>query len=185
MPTALLIIDIQNEYFPGGRRELTGPKAAAQQARRLLEYFRAANLPRYFIQHIANKPNATSFLPGTDGITIHPILAPREGEPVVVKHYPNSFRDTGLLDALKAQGVDRLVITGMQTHMCVDATTRAAFDYGFDCLVAGDACATRDLSYGGAVVSASHVHAAFLAALNGAYAKVCDTTEVLQVLEKG
>jgi nicotinamidase-related amidase len=184
MKTALVIIDIQNEYFPGGKRELVGPQAAAQQAARLLDYFRQAALPRYFIQHISTGPKATAFLPGTPAIEISAAIAPMDNEPIVVKHYPNSFRGTDLLEMLREVAVERLVITGMQTHMCIDATTRAAFDYGFDCLVAADACATRDLAYDGTTVPAAHVHAAFLAALHGTYANVCSTEELLGQLKQ-
>ncbi len=183
MNTAMLLIDIQCEYFPGGRRELIRPLEASLQAGRLLGWFRAHRLPIVHIQHIATKSGAATFLPGTPGIEIHPNVAPLAGEPVIVKHFANSFRETALLETLRGWGVQRLVICGMQTNMCVDATTRAATDLGFDCLVAGDACAARDLSYGGQDVPAALVHAAFLAALNGSYGQVLGTDELLSKLE--
>jgi nicotinamidase-related amidase len=183
MDTALLLIDIQCEYFPGGRRELYQPLEASLQAGKLLAWFRTNRLPVIHIQHIAAKPGAATFIPGTPGVEIHPNVAPQAGETVIVKHFPNSFHETALLDTLRGWGIQRLVICGMQTNMCVDATTRAATDLGFACRVAGDACAARDLSYGGLDVPAAQVHAAFLAALMSSYGPVLATDELLAQLE--
>jgi nicotinamidase-related amidase len=172
MKPALIIIDIQNDYFPGGKMELEGSTEASLQAAKLLGAFRAKGLPLVHVQHLSNRPGASFFLPDTEGVNIHANVAPRAGETVVQKSFPNSFRGTPLLEHLRGQGVDHLVITGMMTHMCVDATTRAAFDLGFSCSLAHDACATRAVAFGEQRVSAAQVHAAFLAALNGLYAKV-------------
>ncbi|MCL4489864.1 MAG: isochorismatase family protein [Chloroflexi bacterium] len=128
-------------------------------------------------------PEATAFVGGTEGARIHAAVQPLENEIVFQKHYPNSFRETPLLDYLHKVGITRLVIAGMMTHMCVEATTRAAFDLGFECLVAEDACATRALAFGGVVVPADHVQRAFLAGLNGTYAEVLPVDEVISRLE--
>lgn len=177
MMQALLLVDIQNDYFPGGACELEGSTEAGAKARALLHAFRAASLPVLHIQHIAVRPGATFFLPGTDGARIHACVQPREHEPVLQKHFPNSFRETPLLDELRAMGVERLVVAGMMTHLCVDSTVRAAFDHGFPCLLAGDACATKPLAFGGVAVPAAQVHAAFLAAL-GSFARVSTAEEI-------
>jgi nicotinamidase-related amidase len=184
MNTALIIIDIQNDYFPEGRMPLVGPVEASQQAARLLDRFRGAHWPVIHVQHIAVRPGATFFLPGTPGADFHPNVQPLPDETIVQKNYPNSFRDTPLLDVLREQQVNRLIICGMQTNMCIDATTRAAADYGFECVVAADACAARALSFDGHTVLAEQVHYAFLAALNGTYARVLTVDQVLaQLLE--
>ena len=179
MRTALLIVDVQNDYFPGGRNELSGPGEAAARVRLLLDAFRARQLPVVHVQHVSIRPGATFFLPDTPGVQIHGLARPAPGEPVVRKSSPNSFRNTELLQALKERGAGRLVVCGMMTHMCVDATVRAAFDLGFTCLVAGDACATRSLEYQGETLSAAAVHGAFLAALQGVYGRVGSAEEVL------
>jgi nicotinamidase-related amidase len=182
MNTALILIDIQNEYFEGGKNPLVGPDAAVQQARRLLDVFRAGGRPRVHIQHIAaTKPGAVTFQAGTPGVEIHPLLQPQlsAAEVVFQKHYPNSFRETPLLEHLRALGIERLVIAGMMTHMCVEATTRAAYDFGFECWVAQDACATKALTFEGHTIPAEHVHFAFLAALTGRYAKVACVDEIV------
>jgi nicotinamidase-related amidase len=179
MNTALILIDIQNDYFPGGKMELEGSVEASERAARLLAFFRAAHLPRVHIQHVSTRPTATFFLPNTEGVRTHVSVAPREDETLFQKHYPNSFRDTPLLDHLRGAHIERVVIAGMMTHMCVDATTRAAFDEGFQCLIAGDACATRALTHAGKTVRAEDVHRAFLAALDGTYGKVMTAEEII------
>lgn len=172
MNTALLIIDIQNDYFPGGAMELVGSDAAAERAALLLDAFRAQKRPVVHVQHWSTRPGATFFLPDTPGAEIHERVAPREGETVMRKHYPNAFRETTLLEHLRGREVGRLVIAGMMTQMCIDTTTRAAADLGFECVLVHDACATRDLSFGGRTVPAADVQAAFVAALNGIFASV-------------
>jgi nicotinamidase-related amidase len=180
--TALLLIDIQNDYFPGGGNELEGSLEAARCAARLLEHFRGAELPVFHARHVSIRPGATFFLPDTEGVRIHESVAPAAGEIVIEKHLPNAFAKTGLLTQLRLAFVSRLVVSGMMTHLCVDATVRAAFDYGFECIVAGDACATKALVHGGRTVSARDVHAAFLAALDGASAKVMSAEAVILLL---
>ena len=179
MTTALLIVDIQNDYFPSGRMELVGSPQAAAEASGLLDAFRARSLPVFHMQHVSTRPNATFFLPDTEGVNIHGSVAPLASETLLVKHYPNSFRGTPLLERLRAKNIDRLVIAGMMTHMCIDTTTRAAADLGFECVLAHDACATRDLAFNGTKVPAREVQGAFVAALNGAFAKVLGTKEIV------
>ncbi len=147
---ALLIIDIQNDYFAGGRMELEGADAAADNASQALARWRKDGLP----------------------------VLPQGGERVIEKNFPNSFRGTELERALKQAGVKELVVAGMMTHMCVDASVRQAADLGYAVTLLGDACATRAQTFGGETVPARQVHAAFLAALNGFYAKVIPTHEL-------
>jgi nicotinamidase-related amidase len=182
MNTALLIVDIQNDYFPAGKNPLEGSLEASMQARRLLETFRQADLPVVHIRHISIRPGAAYLLPGTLGADIHENVLPLKGEAVFQKHFPNSFRDTPLLDHLHQHEIERLVICGMMTHMCVDATVRAAFDYDFECWVAEDACATRALAFEGRSIPAEHVHYAFLAALRAVYARVLKVEEIIEQL---
>jgi len=179
MTTALLIIDIQNDYFPGGRMELAGSLQASLQAREILSFFRGKGLPLVHIQHLAARPGATFFLPDTEGVKIHHNVEPRPGETIIQKNYPNAFRDTPLLEHLRGQGVDQVVVCGMMTHMCVEATTRAAFDYGLAVTVVHNACATRALAFRDLVIPAAQVHGAFLAALSPIYAKVVSTADFL------
>jgi len=178
MNTALLLIDIQNDYFPGGKMELVNPLEAAKKAYMLLQCFREHGGHHVHIQHVSLKPDAAFFISGDRGTDIHDSVAHFEGEPLAQKHYPNSFRETNLLELLNGWEIERVVIAGMMTHLCVDATARAAADFGFQVIVAEDACATRDLKYGGTVIPADHVHKAFLAALKS-YGQVMKSEAIL------
>jgi len=175
----LVLIDLQNDYFPGGRNPLEGSDAAVLCAGRLLERARALGRPVVHVRHLATAPDAPFFRAGTPGAAIHEAVRPGAGEPVVEKHFPNAFRETSLLASLREAGAEKLVFAGMMTHMCVDATVRAAVDLGFAAAVAGDACATKPLVFGETPVPAAQVHAAFLSALAAAYAEVRTTADLL------
>jgi nicotinamidase-related amidase len=178
--TALILVDIQNDYFPGGKMTLEGIDAASVNASRLLSRFRGKRMPVFHIRHLAIRPGATFFVPDTPGCEIHPSVAPTGDESVIVKHFPNSFRETSLLEKLKKAGVAAVAVCGAMSHMCIDATVRAASDLGFQCLVAHDACATRALTFGRETVPAANVHAAFMAALSAAYGQVLSTEELIK-----
>ncbi len=179
MDACLILIDLQNDYFVGGNMELVNIGQATENARRLLKQFRNKNLPIIHIQHISIRPEATFFLPNTKGVEINEMVSPLRDEKIVQKNYPNSFRETELLEILKETKNDTVVICGAMSHMCVDATTRAAFDYGFNCVVVEDACATRNLVFKDKTIKASDVHASFMAALTVPYAQVLNTKEAL------
>jgi nicotinamidase-related amidase len=178
--TALLLIDIQNDYFPGGRMELDGAVGAGNNAGKILSHCREANIPVVHIQHLSVRQGATFFIPGTEGAEINRSVTPMPGEKIMQKNFPNSFRQTGLAEYLEKLSIKKLLICGMMTHMCVDATVRAAFDSGYTCMVAADACAAKELVHGSTTISALHVHGAFLAALGSVYAEIQNTTEFIK-----
>lgn len=180
MNNCLILVDLQNDYFPGGRMELVGIEDAAVNAQVLLNEFRRTKSSIVHIQHISARPDATFFLPETDGTRINQLVAPKENETVVVKNFPNSFRNTSLLELLEKEKIGNLVICGAMSHMCIDATTRAAFDLGFSCVVAEDACATKDLIFKDKTIKAADVHASFMAALSVPYARVISTKEIVE-----
>ncbi len=178
---ALIVIDVQAFYFPEGMVPLSGPEAAASQTAKVIAAFRVAGRPVIHVQHLpkdVNSPDPTGI---QEQYRIRPEVLPKKGETVIGKHHANSFRDTELLTILQKQGIKKLVVTGMQTHMCVEAAVRAAADYGFDVTVVHDACATRDLEFDGSTVPAAQVHAAALAAMKGSYATVVSTEELCGV----
>ena len=178
--TALVIIDIQNDYFPGGAMELEGAEAAGAKAGAALAAFRAKKLPVFHVRHLSVRPGATFFIPGTPGAEVHASVVPAAGEAVIEKNFPNSFRATGLKQRLDDAGIKHLVVAGMMTQMCVDSSVRAAADLGYRVTLLSDACATRAQSFGGESVPAAQVQRAFLAALNGLFAKVQPTDEYLK-----
>lgn len=181
MSTALIIVDIQNDYFPNGKMELSNPVKAATNAAKILEWFRQNNKENIFhVQHVASDPGLGFFLPNTEGVKLNEAVLPLDGESIIIKHFPNSFLGTELESKLREKGITKLVIVGMMTHICIDATVRAAVDLGFETTLIQDACATRDLSYQEKVVPAEQAHYAFISALNGMYAKVISAEDFLQ-----
>ncbi|MBV7531105.1 cysteine hydrolase family protein [Chitinophaga sp. sic0106] len=179
MKQALLIVDIQNDYFPGGNHTLVGANEAAQQAKKVLANFRKKGLPVIHIRHIATNEGATFFLPDTPGAAINEAVLPLPGEKVITKHYPNSFRETDLQAYLKANDLQQLTILGMMTHVCIDATVKAAKDNGYDCTVVADACATLDVTIQGKQVPADDVQHALLAAMAFYYADIKTAAAVM------
>lgn len=181
--TALILIDIQKDYFQGGAKELQQPEAATKQAALLLEAFREAELPLFHIQHAMPPERGLSFLiEGTKGAEIHPLVAPKEGEAIVVKTYPNSFFNTDLHEQLQAKGITNLIICGMMTQMCVSTTARAAMELGYTSTIASDATASLALELEGELVPAEIVYRGNLAALNGSVSRVSKTDTVLSEL---
>jgi nicotinamidase-related amidase len=179
MKTALLLIDIQNDYFPNGKMELVNSISAGENAKKVLNKFRQNNDLIVHIQHIAAHPEATFFLPDTYGCEIHDLVKPENDEKVIIKYFPNSFHQTELLEYLKTNKIEKIVIAGMMTHMCVDATTRAAKDFDFVLEVIADACATRDLEINNKTANAEDVQTAFLSALKFYYSEITETSDYI------
>jgi nicotinamidase-related amidase len=165
--TALILIDIQNFYFTGGSLPLVNPEAAAKNAATLLTWFRENKKLVVHIGHLAKT--------GTD---FSNLVTPQSGEKVIMKKEVNAFLNTDLDQYLRENHIRNLILCGMQTHMCLEGATRAAHDLGYQCTVAGDACATRDLTWEGTTVKAADVHAVSLATLKS-YAKVSTVNEIV------
>jgi len=174
--------------YPAGQRDgryLPGALPALPFADREFDLALCSHLLFLYSDQLSNTFHRAAiaelllFLPGSPGAEIHSCVAPAEDEPVIRKHYPNSFRDTYLLTYLKNRGITDLTVAGMMTHMCVDTTVRAAFDLGLSCTIAHDACATRDLSFGGRRVAAAEVQAAYVAALDGLFARALTVEEIV------
>lgn len=185
MTTALLLINIQNDYFPNGRMPLEKSTETSLKAQEILQAYRAKQKPVIHVQHISTRPDATYFLPCTKGIEFHTSVQPTKNETIIKKHYPNSFKDTALLNYLNNHNINHLVIGGMMTHLCIDATVRAAYDLGFTCTVLHDACTTQNLEFNGTIIAAQTVQNAFMAALQPTYANVLSVREALQSVSSG
>ncbi len=168
--TALVLIDIQNFYFPGGKSELVEPEKASKNATVILNRFRSEDMIVIHVRH--------NFEPGGE---IHESVKPLEGEMVITKNEVSAFNGTNLQSYLEEKQIKNLVLVGMQTHMCLEGTARAAYDLGYKCIVIGDACATKDLEYNGIVVKANDVHISTLKTLDS-YADILDTEEFLKML---
>lgn len=179
MTKAVIVIDLQNDYFPGGKLPLTGIEPAAENALAVIADARRTSVPVFHVRHEAGA-DAPFFVAGSHGAQIRDALMPQDGEVVIVKQHVNAFRDTSLQQQLQQRGVTQVAIVGAMSHMCVDACVRAAADMGYTVTVLHDACATMDLQFAGTSVPAAHVHAAMMAAFQFGYAAVLSTQEYLQ-----
>ena len=180
MSTALLLLEIQNDYFPNGKTPLEKSPEVSAKAQIVLHLHREKKLPVIHVQHISTHPDAAYLLPCTKGADFFASVQPAKNETIIKKHYPNSFKDTNLLNHLIKNKINHLVVCGMMTHLTIDATVRAAYDLGFSCTVLHDACAAHQLEFSNNIISEQNVHHAFLAALQTTYASVMSTEEFLQ-----
>jgi nicotinamidase-related amidase len=175
---ALIVVDLQNDYLTSGRFPLIGIDAALENASRVVAAARQTGDVVVHVRH-ESPADATFFAEGTEGAEFTPQMAPQDGEVVVTKRHPNSFRETGLADMLSSAGVEEVTVIGAISHMCIDATARAASDLGYKTTIVEDACATRDLEFKGDAVSADKVHAAYMSALAFGYGQVVSTAAYL------
>jgi nicotinamidase-related amidase len=168
--SAVVMIDCQNTYREGVMR-LVGIEDALEEGRRLLERARAAGAPVLHIAHDAG-PGSPYDVSAEIG-RIADIVAPLEGEPTIVKNYPNSFVATDLHERLQALGCETVIFAGFMTHMCVNSTVRGAFNHGYKPTVVAGAAATRDLpTPSGGVIEARSLHEASLTGLADLFAVV-------------
>jgi len=180
MKKALIVIDLQNDYFCGGNMELQNIDEALQKTNELINFARKQNYKIYFIQHFSIKEGATFFVPNTKGVELNNKLDIKD-EMVIEKNYPNSFRDTNLKEELDKENIKNLIICGAMTHMCIDTTVRAGFDLGYKIILANDACATRDLQFRDKIIKAEDVHYSFISALGSVFCEVKDSNEITSI----
>ncbi len=176
--SALLLVDFQREYFRG-RLPLPEGERAAAAAARLVEWAESCGMAVIHVQHV-NAPNAALFPADSARVAFHPMLEPRTGHGRIAKKLPSAFVGTGLEQRLNSGGIGTIVLCGLMTHTCVSSTARDALSLGYQCIVVGDACATRDLPDGsGGVVPHAEVQRANLAALADRFAEVMDGAAVM------
>lgn len=171
MKEALLIIDVQNDYFEGGACQLHEPQKAEAKIIKLIEESRSINRPIIYVKHI-NPDSEDFFNEGTYGCEISERIKPLPSDIVINKYCPNSFLGTELNDCLRSLGVEKLIVCGMMTHMCVDTTVRAAMDHGYEVALVADACATKDIEINGEVIPAETVQKTYIASLAGVFAEI-------------
>ncbi|WP_026883445.1 cysteine hydrolase family protein [Clostridium akagii] len=180
MNTVLILIDIQNEYFQGGKSELNHTIETANRAKVILDFFRKNSLHVFHVKHIVSGNKAKAFLQDSIGAEINYLVTPREDEKVFIKHVPNSFFETGLDKTISDNNINHIVVCGMMTHMCIDTTVRYAKELGLIVTLIEDACTTKDLTRNGNTIPAEIVQATYMASLDGMFAKVMTAEEFLQ-----
>lgn len=141
--TALLVIDVQNEYFDG-KWPIPDGSRTLQQIERAIDATQASGATVVYVQHAVLNPERGIFLPGSHGFELHARLHPRANDPRIVKNYPGSFSKTNLENTLQQHDIDTIVVSGYMTHMCCDTTAREGFQRDFRVLFLNDATATRD-----------------------------------------
>jgi nicotinamidase-related amidase len=179
--SALVVIDAQQEYFaPIGKVVLPDGPAAVKQVARALSWARAAGMPVVHIVHESRRPTPSTFVPGSPGLEIHPDARPAADEPVMTKHLPGSFTGTDLERWLRERGVERLIVSGFMTQMCVDTTARQAAHLGLAVTVLGDATAAMPVTApDGGVIPADQVHRTHLGSLSGFLAQIARVDDLV------
>jgi len=183
--TALLVIDVQNEYFDG-KWPIPEGLAALERIEQVIETSQRAGATVVYIQHAVTTPDSGIFVPGSHGFALHPRLHPRTDDPRIVKHYPGSFTRTALEPTLRQRNIDTIVIAGYMTHMCCDTTAREGFQRDFRVLFLNDATATRDGQHATlGRIDHQELHRATLITQASMFAQVLATSEfVAQVRAK-
>ncbi|MDH4249205.1 MAG: cysteine hydrolase [Deltaproteobacteria bacterium] len=172
---ALIVIDVQNEYFPGGAWALPDAPRTLPNILRLIEQSRERGEAVVFIRHVTPE-TAPVFARGSKGSELHQALSVRPEDPVLEKAHPSSFQGTGLLDWLKARDIKELDICGYMTQMCCDTTTREAYARGYTVRLFSDATCAKDQEYNGEIIPHSVVYKTHLATLSR-FAKVIPTAK--------
>ncbi|WP_411382637.1 cysteine hydrolase family protein [Pseudomonas sp. L7] len=176
---ALIIVDFQKDYFPGGKWLLEGIQSAADNAVRALQHARSTGQWVVHVRHEFADGQAPFLAAGSEGTRVYPGLAEQGDEPVIVKHQVNAFKDTRLAQLLSEWNIEQLLVVGNMSHVCVDAIVRAGADLGYKITVLHDACATHDQTFNGVNIPAAQVQGAFMAGLAFGYAEVVSTEDYL------
>lgn len=178
---ALLVIDVQNEYFTG-KMPVSYPAGSLEHILDAMDAAHASGVPVVVIQHSAPQPESTVFRKGSDGWQLHPDIARRSHDLLIEKNLPGSFTGTELEQWLHAHRIDSVTICGYMTQMCCDTTSRQAVHLGFDVEFLADATGTLDVSNSAGSISARDLHNAILAVQQSRFARVMTTGEWLSSL---
>lgn len=179
MKRALLVIDVQNEYFDGAL-PITGRSDSLAKIGSLMDASAKAGVPRIVIQHTMPSAEMPIFQRGTSAWDLHPEIASRGAELKIEKNLPGSFTNTGLEEWLRKNGVETVVVSGYMTHMCCDTTARQAVHRGFKVEFLSDATGTLPLDNAGGKVTAEELQRSILAAQQHLLSEVVSTKDWLQ-----
>lgn len=182
MKTALLVIDVQNEYFTG-KLNVTYPSGSLANILKAMDASSAGNIPVIVIQHAATSPESPVFRKGSHGWELHPEVASKQHSIIIEKNLPGSFTGTNLEEYLKREQINRLVISGYMTQMCCDTTARQAFHMGYEVIFLSDATGTLSIKNYAGEVTAEELHRSILITQAMRFSKVMETEEWLKSLE--
>lgn len=182
--SALVCVDVQNDYFPGGRHPLADAVSAGKKITALLGVFRQRRLPIIHIRQISPANTIPYLVEHTPGSEIHECAQPRPGEMLLHKRFPNSFRGTGLKALLNGMGIERIYLLGFMSQVCIDATARQALDNLFRVSLIPDACAAGSVTFNSQTIEADWVHAGMMGALGSIGCELIDSQNLLDNPEK-
>ena len=181
--TALIVIDVQNEYFEG-KWPIPDGNAALDKIEAAIEASQQTGAKVIYVQHEVLNPERGLFIRGTNGFELHTRLRPRPEDQRIVKNYPGSFSKTDLEETLRKDGIETLVISGYMTHMCCDTTAREGFHRDFRVLFLNDATATRDGEHPTlGKIAHGELHRSTLITQASMFAEVLPTQELVERLQ--
>jgi len=181
MKEALLVIDVQNEYFSGSL-PITYPTGTLKNILLAMDAAHAAKIPVLIIQHINKDTNAPTFRQGTDASELHPEIKKRPYDLLIQKAFPGSFTDTCLGDWLSHNSVCLLTISGYMTQMCCDTTARQGYHRGYAVKFLSDATGTLTVANKAGMVQDSDLHRAVLVTQQSKFSHVMTTSEWIHSL---
>ncbi|MDA8340166.1 MAG: cysteine hydrolase family protein [Nitrospiraceae bacterium] len=182
MKKALLIIDVQNEYFTG-KLPVSYPSGSLENILKAMDAASEKGIPVIVIQHTAKAADSPVFRRGTSEWELHPEIAKRPRDILIGKNLPGSFTDTILESWLREKNVDTIVISGYMTQMCCDTTARQAFHLGFNVEFFSDATGTLSFTNNAGSVTAEELHRAILVTQAMRFSKVIKTSEWIDILK--
>ena len=181
MTRALLVIDVQNEYFTG-LLPVTHPAGSFENILAAMDAASAQGVPVVVVRHAAPQPDSPVFRVGSPGWELHPEMERRPRDLLVEKQLPGSFTNTPLMDWILANHVDQVAISGYMTQMCCDATARQAFHRGLKVEFLSDATGTLDIKNAAGAVTAEELHRAILVTQAMRFSKVMTAAEWIAAL---
>lgn len=183
MKGALLVIDVQNEYFTG-KLPVTYPAKSFEKIQIAMDHAHAVHLPVVVIQHTNPAPEAATFKKGTDGWELHDEIKRRYADIVIEKTLPGSFTATSLDDWLKENNISTITIAGYMTQMCCDTTARQAFHRGYTVNFLSDATGTLAITNSAGSVTDEELHRAILVTQAMRFSRVISTNEWMMDIKK-
>lgn len=183
MKRALLVIDVQNEYFKG-KLPVTHPKDSFQNILKAIDSANKMEIPVILVQHSNLDKDAATFKIGTDEHDIHEEVLKRDFDKIIEKNLPGSFTGTGLKPYLNENNIETVAICGYMTQMCCDTTARQAMHLGFNVEFLSDATGTLDIFNSAGKINAEELHKAILVTQAMRFSKVITTSEWIESIRK-
>lgn len=184
MKRALIVVDVQNEYFEGGALPITYPPKSFEQIKTAIAEAQKAGDFIIFVQHTSLKENAGAFVRGSHMWEFHDEIKAIKSDLIIEKNHASSFVGTDLNYRLRSLGIDTVAIVGYMTQNCCDATARDASQLGFTVEFLSDANGTLAFSNEAGGVSAEELHRAFLVAQAFGFSRVLTLNEWIPLLKK-